>query len=430
MINTTKNFFRSKGVRDALLVSAGKVISAGLGFLASIIIARKLGPENFGLFTLSIVIMMLAAEFTGGSLTQALVKFSSSYFQSDRKKVDLTFKVVFKMTAIVSLILIPLGFLLSKPLSIFVFHNVEMERLIKIAIIGSVGIIFFRYTLAILQTYQLFAKYIVLDLGNNIMKLAAIGLLAMGAVITTTNSAAVYMTVPFLSFLMGIMVISKDFFYAKGPQKKVANELIHFSKWMMISTALFTVYSRMDILFLSYMKDSHLVGVYSAAFLVTSSLELVAIALFTVIFPKVSRFSERAEYVNFVRKYLIIVLPLSCFACIFLFLVSKPLILTFYAAEYKESIPILKLLAPASAIYSIAIPLSSLLLAMNKPQIIVRIEVFIVAFMFIACFLLIPSYGAIGSALALLLSKLVLTTLIVIRTIQEIRKLPVKINYT
>ena len=79
MNNHLKEIFKSKGTKDILVVSSGKIFASGLGFLASIILARKLGPEDFGLFSLSLAMMIVISGITGGSIDQATVKFSSFY---------------------------------------------------------------------------------------------------------------------------------------------------------------------------------------------------------------------------------------------------------------------------------------------------------------------------------------------------------------
>ncbi len=425
MGNLVQDFLNSKSTKDVAVVIIGRMVSAGFGFLAAIIIAKGLGPKGFGIFSLLIVVMQLIAELTGGSINQAIVKFSSSYFQKAKDKAELTFKIGFKIEIIIGLVLLLIGFILREPLSHIVFKETKLENLTILVFIGAVGIIFMRYELAVLQSLQTFVKHVLLEIINNIIKLVVIGFLFIVHILTSLNSVVVYVIIPYLTCLLGLIFIPRAFFYAKGTQRTIVFDLIHFSKCIMLSSIIIAIRSRLDILLLNYFEGSQAVGVYSAAHIITSSLELLAIALLTVVFPKVSRFSERAEYIRFYTRFLIATIPLSFFVCIFFWVASKHLILIFYTSEYVDSISILRILAPGSAFFLIALPLCSIILSLNKPQILVGIDLLVLIVMLAGNLLLIPVYGAIGAGIAVLFSKLVFMIIIVVLVIKEVSKIPV-----
>jgi len=426
MIDLLTNFLKSKGFKDVLVVFTGRSVSAVFGFLPSVIVARELGPKGFGVFSLSVVVMMLIAELSGGSINQAVVKFSSSYFQKDKEKAKLTFKIGFKIEIMIGLILLILGFFLREPLSHLVFKETKLEKLITLVFIGSVGIIFMRYVLAVFQSLQTFAKHVLVEIINNFVKLVIIGFLYVIHILNILNAVAVYVAVPYLSCLFGLIFIPKSFFYAEPTQKTIVYEVLHFSKWIMLSSVIIAIYSRLDILLLNQFRGSQVVGVYSAAHILASSLELFAIALLTVVFPKVSRFSERGEYVSFYKRYLIVLVPLGFLICVFFWFTAKPLILTFYTYEFIDSISILKLLAIGSVFFLIALPLCSIILSLNKPQILLCIDLLILIVMLVGNLLLIPLYGAIGSGIAVLISKLLFMILIIVTINKEVEKIPVQ----
>jgi O-antigen/teichoic acid export membrane protein len=425
MSNLIQDFLNSKSTKNVAIVMIGRMISAVLGFLAAIIIAKGLGPKGFGIFSLLIVVMKLIAELTGGSINQAIVKFSSSYLQKEKEKAELTFKIGFKIEIIIGLALLLMGFILREPLSHIVFKETKLENLTILIFIGAVGIIFMRYELAVLQSLQTFTKHVLLEIINNFIKLVVIGFLFIVQIITSLNSVIAYVIIPYLTCLLGLIFIPRTFFYAKGTQKTIVFDLIHFSKCIMLSSIIIAIHSRLDILLLNYFKGSQVVGVYSAAHIIASSLELFAIALLTVVYPKVSRFSERAEYIKFYTKFFITTIPLSFFVCIFFWFASQPLILTFYTSDYINSIPILNILVIGSSFFLIALPLCSIILSLNKPQILVAVDLLVLIVMLAGNLLLIPVYGAIGAGIAVLFSKLVFLIIIVVLVIKEVSKIPV-----
>ncbi len=51
--------------KSIFIVAGGQIFGTGLGFLASVMVARLLKVEEFGYFSLFLVIMQLAVEFSG-----------------------------------------------------------------------------------------------------------------------------------------------------------------------------------------------------------------------------------------------------------------------------------------------------------------------------------------------------------------------------
>lgn len=424
MGNHSKDFLRSKGIKDFLVVSTGRTVASGFGFLASIILARELGAEDFGLFSLSLAIMIILSGITGGSIDQAIVKFSSAHLNRDKEKAELIFHTTFKIKIIIGLVLLLAGFLLSKPLSRIVFNESGSEHLISLSFAGATGVIFLGYVLAFLQSHQTFGKHILLEVLNNFMKLGVIGFMLLINVLNPINSMVVYVVVPFLTFLVGLTIIPKTFLKASNSQESLLPEIIHFSKWIVLSYIIFALYRRMDIFLLNYFEGLQTVGVYSAAFMIASTLDLVAASLFVVVFPKVSRFTVRKEYVNFITRFLIAAIPLYILTCIVFWWISKPLIITFYTKEFVDSVSILRILVPGYAVYMVALPLSAIILSRNRPQLLVLIDFIALLIMFIGSISLIPLYGAKGAAVAALISNLMFMVLIISWAIKEVRKIP------
>jgi O-antigen/teichoic acid export membrane protein len=428
MGNDLKDLMGSKGARDVLVVSVGRGVASGLGFLATIVLARRLGPQDFGLFSLSLAIMMVISGIAGGSIDQAIVKFSSFYLKKDRERAESIFKTTFKLKIIIAFILLFAGFIFNKPLSRIVFNDSGSGNLINLSFMGSISIILLGFVLAFLQSHQTFGKHVFLELLNNIMKLGFIGILVLVNVLNPVSSMAVFAMVPFLTFMLGLKIIPRNFLRAGRSGEKLLPEIIHFSKWIVLSYIIFALYRRMDIFLLNHFAEFRTVGIYSAAFNIASILDLVALSFFVVIFPKVSRFTTRNEYVDFVKRFLIGAIPLYLFVCILLWVVSKPLVAVCYTSEFIGSVSILRILVPGFAVYLIALPLSAIILSRNKPQLLVAYDFIALLIMFSGGIFLIPSYGAEGVAVASLISHLIFMALVIVGILNEIKNIPPEEN--
>jgi len=55
---------KSKIAKDSAIVLTGNILGAGLGFIATILIVRTLGPAQFGLFSVALAVMGIATQFS------------------------------------------------------------------------------------------------------------------------------------------------------------------------------------------------------------------------------------------------------------------------------------------------------------------------------------------------------------------------------
>lgn len=399
-------------------------MSAGIGFITSMVLARRLGVEDFGTYSLAMALMIVISGIAGGSIDQALVKFSSLYLDKEREKAELVFKLSFNIKLITAVVLLFVCYLLRAPLSRIIFKGPGFENLVSLAFLGAIGITLFGYVLAYLQSHQTFVKYVVLDTLNSVAKLSLVGFLIFANILTPASSISIYVIVPFLTFILGMMLIPKTFLRVKGSQKSLLPELVHFSKWIVLSYVIFAFSRRMDIFLLSYFKGGETVGIYSVALIIASGMDLIALSLFVVIFPKLSRYTKKEEYVQFIKKFLLGAIPLYIFTCIFFMWVSRPLVETFYTAAYMDSARVIEILVPGYAVYFIAFPLSAITLSMNRPEVLVVFDLVVLLLMFVFGIILIPLYGAIGAAVATLISNSAFILLLSGWLFKELRTVP------
>ncbi len=70
-----------------LAILFGKFFNAGLAFLVSIIAARMLGVEDFGVFTVSMSVVVITLELSGSeSIDNGFVRLASEYRSQDEQR--------------------------------------------------------------------------------------------------------------------------------------------------------------------------------------------------------------------------------------------------------------------------------------------------------------------------------------------------------
>jgi len=90
----------------------------------TVILARFLLPENFGLYSLTMSIAAIFMIFADLGLNQTLVKFASTY--KDKKKIAAYSYYIFKLKFILSFAVFLVLLLLSYPLSFYIYKNVSL----------------------------------------------------------------------------------------------------------------------------------------------------------------------------------------------------------------------------------------------------------------------------------------------------------------
>ncbi|RMG65699.1 MAG: flippase [Calditrichaeota bacterium] len=162
------------------------------------------------------------------------------------------------------------------------------------------------------------------------------------------------------------------------------------------------IFSEVDTVMLSKMASFHDVGIYNASYRLIGALMMFPLFFGQVLFPSLS-FLYRKDLREFMgvvlqfEKFIIILLiPL----CVLFFRFAEPIVLFLFGAEYRESIPALKILSFALAFYFLYVSYSVALNASGR-------EKWVAGIITLSCvvkvgfnFLLIPQLASVGTSFA------------------------------
>src|SRR3989344_2240301 len=114
----------------------GSVINRLLNYVLRIIIARGLGVEEYGLFTIAVMVMRAFVAFSALGLTEGIIRYVSYYRGlNDEKKIKGTIVSSFIITFLSSLIITTILFFSSNYIAIHWFNSEELTPLLKIFIL-------------------------------------------------------------------------------------------------------------------------------------------------------------------------------------------------------------------------------------------------------------------------------------------------------
>ena len=387
-------------------VFTGKVLATGMGFIATIIAARVLGPHDYGLFSVFMAVLVIAVFFLGKNLDTGLVKFYGYYSGNNPDLARASIRVAFNLRIVAGIGGVVTGYLLSNSIAIFLFHNPDLVFPLKMAFLGAFGMSLWYFSLTIFQAREEFLKYSVLEAIFNLLKAVCIlGLLLVGK-LTLANAILAVTAVIYLNMVLGFVSLPRGVLGGRPSDKKIGWNLVGFCKWIFLAEVICILYYKQDILILNYFREPDSVGLYSAAFTALVLVEYLTSALVVVQLPAASRLSCFDEYKGYIRRSLIISSMLSVII-IPMFFFAEPLMITFFSDSYNQSVRIFRILFFGFAIRIFTHPLYLLFMSIDRPKILAAIFGSVLVLNLCGNFLFVPIYGEIGAAWVTLTSRIV-----------------------
>lgn len=394
--------------------SASVVARIG-GLIFTILIARMLQPELFGIYSLVLSVMLIFLTLTDIGINATLTRYLSySLGKNNKEKAKAYFNYIFKIKLSVTIILSILLLILAYPLSIYIFNKPELFLPLIICSIYLFFLSFIGFYEGILYATQK-VKYITIkEIIYQILRisLALLGIYLILNKVVGTISGLIIATIFALAFLCFSVYKTQDFLY-KTPaklEKSEKSKMLKFMFYLTFGSITAAFFSYIDIVMLGIFVESEFIGYYRAA----SSMAFAIAALISmanVLLPVfVQLEGKKLERVfNKVFRYL----ALISFPCTFgLILIAKPFINIIFGSNYiQAAIPlyILSFLIIETAMTGIV---SWLFAAKEKPEITTKLLIISTIMNICLNYILIVSligygqiYAVLGAAIATFISR-------------------------
>lgn len=400
----------------------GKISS----LIFTIILARLLMPELFGLYSLALSTILIFSNFSNLGIGETLIRFVSR--ELGKKKNNKAFSYVYYFGKIKLILLFASVFLLLATAK-FIAGTYYQKPLFLALIAGALYILFFEiitFLGFILQSSNyfkgLFQKEIIFQISRIILVPLAVLLALNYSFSEETILFYVFLSLAisyFLTILFLILFPLKKTFFAKKNfanrnHKKLTKKQKKNANKFLLATAVFVLsgvfFSLIDRIILGRFVSGEFIGYYSAAFSFVSALTSF-IGFGAVLFPIFSRMKGGEREIGLQKSArLSFILGLTLF---FITILFAPLAVKIaYGADYILSVNVLRFLSflililPLVGIYSVYI------ISLGKPQTVAKLLVFSTLLNIVLNYVFINSlikYGAIasvyGAALATIISQ-------------------------
>lgn len=411
---------KKQAVKTISLLWVGSLLGAGCAFLTQVILARQLGPSDFGTFSAALAMITLLSPLAGFGIAGYWLKaFGQEGWQAIR-----WLSGSFKFTALSTLIVV----LLLVSWAILGPHDALTTAVLLVLTFYIFGQLVVELVSGKLQLEE---RYLTLALWQFLPHFARLFLIVMLAYTTTfilsvQMVAYTYAGVALIFFMVGSVLLLRMFqgeFSLKGhsaieglekQNKQDSPGLFQVAaqSWPFgLAGIFYLIYFQSDIILLKYLSGSEAAGIYNVAFVVMAAVYLLPSVIYQkFMMPKLHRwaYNDQERFYHTYRVGNLYMLGLGIVAMLGLWVVVPWAIPVLFGAEYHGAISLLIILSFAAPVRFLATSVGATLVTQDHMRRKVKYMGTVAALNIILNLALIPMFGVIGAAVATVFSDLVL----------------------
>ncbi len=193
-----------------------------------------------------------------------------------------------------------------------------------------------------------------------------------------------------------------------------------------VSAILVLIYFKLDTIFLSVMKGSEAVGIYSLAYKIMENLIFFPSMVVGLTMPLLSQSAthDRNQFRSIMQRTLDFLLLAIVPIVLGIFAVSDKLIMLLSKPEFGPAAPVLNILVLALAFIFLGSLFSNAIIALGRQKDLAYIYLCGAVSSVLVNFIVIPSYSYYGAAFSTLMTELLVTSLMVLAIYRETKIFP------
>lgn len=395
MIESTDSLAR-KTARGVFWVFTLRFADRGLGLLRTIILARLLAPQDFGVMGIALVILSGLEVLTMTGFDAALIHKKGDI----RSHLDAAWAAQFIRGLFISIALF-----LTAPLVAAFFQAPRVTTVLQILALSelikgcqNIGIVYFH------KDFE-FHKEFLYRFSNTLVKLAV----SIPAALILKDALALV-----LGIVVGELVSCYMSYVLNSYRPRLRadwdkmKELFAFGKWILGSSLLTFLCNQGDDLFVGKVLGASTLGLYQMAYLISNlpATEITHVAS-QVSFPAYARLQDSPErlqqmHLTVLRLVALVSIPLATG----IFFLSADFTTLFLGPNWEPMVPAMQLLAVWGLLRSVGAPIGALLKGIGKPHILTYIQVGKLILLSICIYPMTSLWGLTGAAVAVVIHTL------------------------
>lgn len=376
-----------------------KAVDRSLAVLSTLVLARLLTPEDFGLVAMAVAVLAILELATYFSFDIALIQRPSP--KSSDYDAAWTMNVLLALggSAVLGMAAVPIARFYEEP---------RLASVVALLAFGwavsgfeNIRIVDFRRELDFRREFQFMASKRIFSF--TVTMIFALALRSYWALVIGTVASRTFGVI--LSYTMRP---SRPRFGLRG-----ARGLLSFSGWMVATNIVQAIESRVPHIIVGRASGAPALGFLTlAADIARLPAEMLTAPINRVAFPGYSRLAGnldelRASYLRVLAVIVLVALP----AGIGIASVAQPLISVLLGERWLPAAPALAAFAVAGAISSISSNNNSALLALGRPRIVTAVAILRMSLLISLVAVFTQFWGFVGAAYASLVTALVVLSL-------------------
>lgn len=373
-----------RGIRTVLL------------FLITIVLARRLGPDDYGQFAAAFALYSILSALVGLGIAGTLVRATIRPV-SEPGLVRGVLVVRGLSAALVAMILVPiLGY--------------SLDFTISLMLAVCVGL--FAYIFEALEHYlqgqEAFTQLAWLRLGAAILMAGLTIFMCLDGQ-PTALVLAFRLTEWFLFLLLSLCFLRRILVPTGASLRgdlRAAQKLARHSRPILLSTLAAVLYLKLDQLMLTWLTTPAEVADYAIAAQLSEAWYVLPTTIAAVLLPSLVRLHGQSplQYAAALQHWSDILVTLAVFIAVVMSLVADPLVTLLFGADYAEAVSILKIHVWTAVFVFHRALVSKWMIVENRLALSLRTQLLGLGANLVLNLFLIPRYGGLGAAIATLVS--------------------------
>ncbi len=409
--------------RGSFIVLIGIILSKILSYGYRIIVARGLGPEIYGIFSLAVIvaswlIILFKFGFTGG-----IARFIPFYIgKKNPEKARFVYKTSVAILSVSGIVAGILLFLFSEEIAVGIFNNLELTHFLKIfAIVVPLNIILDAMLSFLLACERIGWHSFIYNILQNFVKVISLGLLILiglkadAILFSYLISVIISLIVAYFVSVKILKSLSNKFISGKE-KKNIFKDLFSYSWPLLFFGFTWQLFHWTDTLMIGYLQNAEQVGFYNAAVPIATLFNFTSALFIQLFFPLITK--------EYSKGKIEVIKQLSKQVGKWIFLINLPILILFaifpeffirvlFGGQYLSAVSSLRILLIGTFVNSIFIISDRIITMLGKTKIILANIVVITIINIILNYFLIGKYGIVGASIATSISFVLLNAILI-----------------
>lgn len=386
--------------RNAGLALASQLVSAGFTAILTIFLARRLGPQNYGVFAVAVglgTVLVLPAD---AGLSSSVARFLAERLD-DRRAVGALLADALRLKLAVALVVCAALFGLAGPIAeAYGISGLAWPiRGIALAVFGQT--LFMLYAGAFIALGRISSQLRMMVSESAVEFATSISLVLLGAGATGAafGRAAGYLFGAIVGVALAARLIGRHALPAKLKGHGFTRQIAGYARALVIVDSAFTLFEQLDVLLIGAYLGATAAGLFQAPLRLATFLHYGGVAGGSAVAPRLARIPDTppdtVAFMHALRWLLLI--QASMMAPVILW--ATPLLHLVLGGSYGESAEVLQVLAPYIFLSGIA-PLVSLgVNYLGEAPLRIPIAIAAIGTNLLVDVILIPRIGVVGGAI-------------------------------